>query len=316
MMGPWLVTAPTGLLSRQRSTTALHTLGALSGWGPGSIGYGVNDSGMVVGNSGQTSTYGQASGATHAFLYDGTMHDLGTLGGSYSGAAGINSSGQVVGWASNGTNTRAFLYDGTMHDLGTLGGALSYARTISDSGEVVGASSTADGMMHGFVYDGIMHDLGTLVGYAHSWAYDINSSGVIVGFVGQLAGEARQAFVYDGMMHGLGTLSDYMFSGALGINDDGLIVGYASTITGATCAFLYDGQSMLDLNALISPGSGWRLATADAINNNGQILCHGYDSVGGLHPLLLTPTVPEPSGLIALVCGLGSVAMFARRRGR
>ena len=44
----------------------------------------------------------------HAFLYDGTLRDLGTLGGSYSNARAVKSAGQVVG----DSNGAAFLYSG------------------------------------------------------------------------------------------------------------------------------------------------------------------------------------------------------------
>ena len=53
-----------------------------------------------------------------------TVTGLGTLGGSFSGAAGINDAGQVVGWADTASGEeRAFLYTlgSGMTDLGTLG---------------------------------------------------------------------------------------------------------------------------------------------------------------------------------------------------
>src|SRR5688500_6265601 len=65
----------------------LGTLGGTS-----SIGWGINASGQVTGQS-----YTTGDAETHAFLYDGAMHDLGTLGGTFSSGAGINDSGQVTG---------------------------------------------------------------------------------------------------------------------------------------------------------------------------------------------------------------------------
>jgi probable HAF family extracellular repeat protein len=91
----------------------------------------------------------QAQDATVAPSY--TVKDLGTLGGNYSSALGINDAGQVVGFASISSNSaRAFLYDRSatpkMQDLGTLGGNCSYpisciessAWGINDAGQVVG----------------------------------------------------------------------------------------------------------------------------------------------------------------------------------
>ncbi len=71
----------------------------------GSDGTGVNDSGQVCGYGWPNTTI------THAFLYSGTMVDLGTLGGAESVAEAINNAGQVVGQSTNAANvTHAFLY--------------------------------------------------------------------------------------------------------------------------------------------------------------------------------------------------------------
>ena len=99
------------------------------------------------------------------------MFDLGTLGGTSSGATGINNRGDIVGFSRIATGERhAFLFrGGVMIGLGTLGGAFSFGRAINDRGDVVGDADTTvignDGfpIFQAFLYDrGGIHDLGTL----------------------------------------------------------------------------------------------------------------------------------------------------------
>lgn len=56
----------------------------------------------------------------HAFLWNGTLHDLGTLGGPFSLGADINRDGWIIGTSSvaGDAENHAFLWDGnTMTDL-------------------------------------------------------------------------------------------------------------------------------------------------------------------------------------------------------
>ena len=84
----------------------------------------------------------------HAFRWtNGTMVDLGTLGGTLSEAYGINDSGQVVGGAYAASNyaLHAFLCSGgVMQDLGALGaGRLSATCLMRLSGSPTTASTSA-----------------------------------------------------------------------------------------------------------------------------------------------------------------------------
>ena len=79
-----------------------------------------------------------------------TLTDLGTLGGTFSQAFGMNDKGWVVGFSTTegDVGLHAFLWrDGVMTDLGTLGGSdplpLSAALSINNRGEIVGLSETS-----------------------------------------------------------------------------------------------------------------------------------------------------------------------------
>src|SRR5438445_2790146 len=73
--------------------------------------------------------------------------DLGTLGGTSSGAIAVSASGQVVGESTTtgDTATHAFSWTsgGGMVDLGTLGGTISVSIAVSEPCQMAGSSLTS-----------------------------------------------------------------------------------------------------------------------------------------------------------------------------
>jgi probable HAF family extracellular repeat protein len=165
-------------------------LGALGNQAATSYASGTNDNGDVVGSS-QTNGIGSPF---HAWLVSGlysggVMADLGTLGGTHSGANEVNESGVIVGWSqTGGGSSHAFVtvFGGAMSDIGTLGGSTSEALSVNSENVVVGYSDTSSGVQHAFVHDGFtMKDLNAMIPAGSGWeltkAWDISDTGFIVG---------------------------------------------------------------------------------------------------------------------------------------
>ncbi len=245
-----------------------------------SRGFGINDSGLVVGDS----TFGKDF--SHAAVFSqGSATDLGTLteGGNFSRANGINASGQVVGSSSktlDGASSRAFIVStasssSAMTDLGTLGGAHAQALAINDSGFVTGNSQISQtnatvrpDVIHAFILQATgpgpeppevslnpnrrkMLDLGTLGG-DFSYGTAISSKNHVAGYSTINNFDDRvHAFLYDGeKMLDLGSLSgaslNLDLSYALGINSTDQVVG---------CSYLPSGDDLMN-----TPDGPWSVA--------------------------------------------------------
>jgi probable HAF family extracellular repeat protein len=300
-----------------RGAAFLYSGGALTNLTAGDIDGGAN----AINNSGQVAGELATLGGYRAFLYSGGVRTtLGTLGGNYSLAYGINDAGQVVGYSGTSlTSTfieHAFLYSGgVMTDLGTLGGYLSDATAINDSGQIAGYSVNAQNNTVAFLYSGgTMRSLGTLGG-SQSFAYGINASGQVVGYSRNAGDTLILAFLDSGgVMTSLGTLGGGG-SFATGINDSGQVVGadYGPNEVVAS-AFLYSNGVMIDLYSLLPVGSGWSsLNTANSISDSGYITGEGIID-GQAHAYLLdigsTTPVPEPGSLALVGIVLLAAAVF------
>jgi probable HAF family extracellular repeat protein len=221
---------------------------------PIDIANGLNNLGQIVGTSNVPPPAPHVTESNAAQLYqDGTVTDLGSLGGYISSANGINDRGEIVGYSDTGPDTtsplHAFLYrDGKMADLGTFGGQNSDAMAINAHGVITGAAdlppTSTTTPEHAFIYrSGRMIDLGVV-------GSDVSSSG-------------------------------------WAINDFDEVVGFTSTGTNTTSgtmfAMVYTHGKMYHLQDLVDPSSRAlashvNLYEATGISNDGWITVNGYDT--------------------------------------
>ena len=125
------------------------------------------------------------------------MQDLGTLGGSQSGASFINDSGEIVGgsYLVGDNQLDAVLWDGKIHDLGALNGC-AYGFAINNGRQIVGNWGNNGCNQGAFLWEngGPMVDLGTLL----SPATDLTGLGAVnINDRGEIAGLGHTATGHD-----------------------------------------------------------------------------------------------------------------------
>jgi probable HAF family extracellular repeat protein len=274
--------------------------------------YAVKDLGRLVDLSGQSQSKPNAinsrgnvaavnvvSGSYRGLIYGSSTTNLGTLGGTNSFGAGINTSNLVVGYSltSDGSD-HAFLWTpgGTngvsgnpqMKDLGTLGGLSSEAYAINRLGVVTGFSSDGNND-HAFVYsNAVMKDIGNLMGGSlpGSYGYGINDQGHVAGIAYNQNYSTAHAFFYNGAtVTDLGTLGG---TGgiALSVNNGDRVAGYATTSTGFSHAFRWASGVMTDLGTL---GGGYSYGIG--INNSNVVVGGSYtDGANSIYRAFICPT--------------------------
>jgi probable HAF family extracellular repeat protein len=192
---------------------------------------------------------------------------LGSLGGTYTRALGVNDAALVVGVSSNPDETNMpFVWEsGAMRQLPLLmGGTTGEAVGVNASGVIVGRSNDGSGQDRAVRWirnpDGTWHveDLGTLGGtFARATA--INDLGHVTG-ASQIAPppppqrQTSHAFLLSASMIDLGVLrfSDpnaIVFSEGTSLNASGHVVGFSYPALSAELdhAFYFDGTTMIDL---------------------------------------------------------------------
>lgn len=223
--------------------------------------------------------------------------NLGTLGGDYSHASGINNSGQIVGRSTALDGSTSGFYWDEIQGMQKIAPSYSRAISINDSGQAVVTNSSTlwiwdedNGLTTAVPNLFNPHDMnnsgrvvGTLNGspffwdpvtglYMLSWG---GNSALGINDLGQIVGRRGSSAVLWGETNELTTVLSDLGDNSLSrdINNNSEAVGYSQIgSTGERHAILWDlnNDTMLDLGALSTRSS------ATGINNNGQVI--GYDT--------------------------------------
>jgi probable HAF family extracellular repeat protein len=296
--------------------------------GPNSFGFGVNSSARVVGAAQTTDPNSEDFCGFTAFGFPpsnttclpfiwryGVMQALPTLGGRNGYANMINDRGDVAGLAETaiqdpGCSVHRFKpvvwKNGEPQVLKTPGELYGVAAYINESGQSVGASGScapfdtnsllnlnevramfweANGRPHE------LPNLGGAGGMAGNHACNLNRSGQAVGHSELINNTTFHATFWPSLnkVIDLGTLDGDYASLGLGINDGGTVVGASLDADFNPRAFVWQHNSLIDMNTLLNENVGIYLILAESVNNRGEVIGLGVTSAGEVHGFQAIP---------------------------
>jgi len=225
----------------------------------------------------------------------------------------VNNRGQILGSTGGLSGIEWFLNGSTVTQFfGTFTWS-SFVRDLNNNGSLLGYSSREG---HYYLLDGNSLSTATPSFLLNTVLSDglttMNDGGLIAGANGTNLNLFDLSFGLNGPVLSLGTLGDGI-KNASDINNSGVVVGDFRYNSSDEHAFVYNGQSLLDLNSVISPTLGWTLETANAINDNGQIVGGGLTPTGEHHAYRLSPVPVPESEAVGLSASAVCVLLLALR---
>ncbi len=268
-----------------QSVESLDSLG-----GAGSIAWGINNEGHIVGESlladGTTvraTRWNNALVASNLGVADGATHSV---------AYAINDFGSAVGYSEFADGRRtATLWQGTPRGLGgaivDLGASMgatgsSVAWDINSWGQVVGQAALGPGFAKGFVWDDIQG--GRIAGWSSMYQGGankaINDSGSLAGHA-FFFGDPDDAFLSradgkGGYLDNDITPPGYNLSIATDVNNLDVCVGFTSAgLDAGWQAAIFEGRGEVTFLGTLD---GYESSEANAINDHGLVVGYAWDS--------------------------------------
>ncbi len=243
-----------------------------------SLPHGINNSGQIVGTSGD--------GAIQGFLYSGGVYTtIDFPGASATRLNGINDTGQMVGDYNIGNDLHGFLHSGGVYTTIDFPGTNANSATgINNSGQIVGSHQNPE---NGYLYSGGVFTPIAVSGAITTSATGINDAGQVVGVYEMTRNTALLSFLYSGGVYTTIAVPGSNDTLVYGINDSGQIVGYYDVPgNNQAHAFLYSGTTYTTIDV---PGAVETLP--QGINNTSQIVGWYRDVNGNDHGFLATPII-------------------------
>lgn len=261
---------------------------------------GANGSGQAVGYAG-TATKWEPDGASTALPLP--------IGTSFSLARAINDAGQIVGecWMGDSQVRNYVTLWNPGSDPMTLGEGCGNA--VNSMGGIAGSTRDQSGAHRAFRWS-VAGGMTQLAGGTASEGMALNDAGTVAGSIVDATGTWACIWNAAGALSLLQNLPGTLSSAATGINNAGAVVGTCNTAIGSYAVVWQSDGTVAALGELPQHTS----SAAYGINDSGWVAGCSLDGSGSPHPVVWTPTVPEPAGVLALTMGLIGLVPLLRKR--